>query len=208
MNIVKLNVSDFAITSEQLSLVFSHDPLITHFLPEKKAAKLTSLKHCTQALLNYAQSYDCIYTTAENPKGVAIWLPPEASQFNLLQLWQIVRAGFITLPFYLRWDRIFDLISFIATELQLHQTTASEPHWYLAMLGVLPECQGQGIGGKLIQPVLQEADKTKMPCYLETSTAAAVRFYQRYGFEIVHHGIFAQREYWTMKRKPQVIEKN
>jgi ribosomal protein S18 acetylase RimI-like enzyme len=206
MNIVKLKLSDFAIASEQLSVAFSHDPLITYFLPEEKAAKLASLKQWSQALLNYAQFYERIYTTAESPKGVAIWLPPEASQFNLLQLWQIVRSGFIILPFYMRWDRIFGLISFFVTELQLHQTTASEPHWYLAMLGVLPECQGQGIGGKLIQPVLQEADQTKMPCYLETSTSAAVRFYQRYGFEIVHHGIFAQREYWTMKRKPQVIE--
>lgn len=204
MNIVKLNSSDFAIASEQLSVAFSDDPLITQFIPEKKAAKLLALQKLSQALLKYAQLYDCIYTTGENLKGVAIWLPPEAAQFNLSQLWQVVRSGFIPLPFFVRWGRIGDFISFLATEIRLHHKTVPEPHWYLAMLGVSPECQGQGIGGKLIQPVLQEANRTKMPCYLETSTAAAVRFYQRYGFEIVHKGIFVEREYWIMKREPQV----
>ena len=204
MDIVKLNSSDFAIASEQLSVAFSQDPLMAHFLPEEKTAKLVALKKLGQALLNYAQFYDRIYTTAESPKGVAVWLPPEASELDLSQIWQVVRSGFIALPFYMRWDRIGDFISFLATEIRLHKETASEPHWYLAMLGVVPEFQGKGIGGRLIQPVLQEADRTKMPCYLETSTAAAVRFYQRYGFEIVHQGIFAEREYWTMKRKPQV----
>lgn len=202
MNIVKLNSSDLAIASEQLSVAFSHDPLIAHFLPEEKAAKLKALKKLSLALLNYAQFYDRIYTTAESPKGVAVWLPPEASKLNLSQLWQIVSSGLVALPFYMRWDRLSDFISFMATEIRLHEETATERHWYLAMLGVVPEFQGRGIGGKLIQPVLQEADRTKMPCYLETSTAAAVRFYQRYGFEIVHRGIFAEREYWTMKRMP------
>jgi ribosomal protein S18 acetylase RimI-like enzyme len=70
-------------------------------------------------------------------------------------------------------------------------------------LGVSPEYQGQGIGGRLLQPVLQEADRTKTPCYLETSTAAAVRFYQRHGFETVDQGLFANWEYWAMKRNPQ-----
>lgn len=202
MNIVKLDSSDFAIASDLLSVAFSHDPLMAHFLPEEKTAKLMALKKLGRALLNYARFYDSIYTTAGNPIGVAVWLPPEASEPNLSQLWQVIRSRLVALPFYMRWDRIGDFISFMATEIRLHEESATEPHWYLAMLGVSPEFQGKGIGGKLIQPVLQEADRTKMLCYLETSTAAAVRFYQRYGFEVVHQGIFAEREYWTMQRKP------
>jgi ribosomal protein S18 acetylase RimI-like enzyme len=201
--IVKLERSDFAIASDSLATAFSQDPLMAHFLPEDEAAKQTALKQLSQALLKYAQPYNHIYTTANSPKGVAIWLSPEASQVTLSQLWQVMTSGLLTLPLYMRWDRMIDFISFIATEIRLHDKVSPEPHWYLAMLGVSPECQGQGIGGKLIQPVLQEADRTKIPCYLETSTAAAVRFYQRHGFEIVHQGLFANREYWAMKRHSQ-----
>lgn len=203
MEIVRLNKLDYEIASAQLSAAFSQDPLIGHFLPKEKSAKLTALKQMSQALLNYAEVYDRIYTTAESPKGVAVWLPPEATQFHLSQLWQVATSGLLTVPFYMRWDRIVDFLSFIGTEIRLHDKTASEPHWYLAMLGVSPDCQSQGIGGKLLQPVLQKADRTKMPCYLETSTEAAVRFYQRHGFEIAHQGKFVDRHYWAMKRYPQ-----
>lgn len=203
MDIVKLEQSDFAIASEQLSAAFSQDPLLAHFLPEEKPAKRIALKQMSHALLSYGQSYNHIYTTAESPKGVAIWLPPEASRFNLLQLWQVAASGLLIVPFYMRWNRIGDFISFISTEMQLQDKTVSEPHWNLALLGVSPEYQGQGIGSELLQPVLQEADQTKMPCYVETSTTSAVRLYQRHGFEIAHQIEFADRDYWAMKRNPQ-----
>jgi ribosomal protein S18 acetylase RimI-like enzyme len=203
MEIVKLKSEQFAIASDRLAAAFGQDPLVTSFLPDEKAAKQLALKKMSQALLNFGQSYDHLYTTADQPKGVAIWLPPEAGSVNLSLLWQIARSGLLAVPFYIRWDRIGDFLAFLGTELRVHEATASEPHWYLAMLGVSPECQGQGIGGQLLQPVLGEADRTQMPCYLETSTAAAVRFYQRNGFEIVHHGTFSDREYWAMKRQPQ-----
>ncbi|MEL7039656.1 MAG: GNAT family N-acetyltransferase [Cyanobacteria bacterium J06592_8] len=201
-DIVRLKSSDFAIASEHLSAAFSQDPLISYFLPEDIAAKQKALQHLSKAFLNFAQLYGHIYTTADEPKGVAIWLPPEASQITLLQLRQAVTSGLIISPLYLRWTRIVDFISFVSTEIPLHDKLCPEPHWYLGILGVSPKCQGQGIGGMLLKPMLERADRTKMPCYLETTTASAVRFYQRHGFEVVHQGIFVNREYWAMKRYP------
>ena len=198
--IVPLKSSDFAIASEHLSAAFSQDPLISYFLPEDTAAKRRALRHLSRAFLNFAQSYGHIYTTAGEPKGVAIWLPPEASQRTLSQLWQAVTSGLIVSPLYMHWPRIMDFISLVNREVQLHDKFAPEPHWYLGMLGVSPNCQGQGIGGMLLQPVLEQADCAKMPCYLETTTPSAVRFYQRHGFEVVHQEMFAGHDYWAMKR--------
>lgn len=201
--IVPLQASDFAIASDHLSAAFSQDPLISYFLPEDDTAKQKALKHLSQAFLNYAQPYGHIYTTADDPKGVAIWLPPEAFHMTLSQLWRAVTSGLITSPFYLRWSRIGAFLALLNTQVQMHEKLAHEPHWYLGMLGVSPQCQGQGIGGMLLQPVLEQADRTTMPCYLETTTPSAVRFYQRHGFEVVHQDMFAGREYWAMKRYPQ-----
>lgn len=201
--IVQLNTSQTAQAAEILSSAFMRDPIVSYFFAEEATAKQQALKQLSRSLLRYSQSYDRIYTTADSIKGVALWLPPEASVFQLSQLWQVFQSGLLTLPFYARWDRILDVLTFFVQEIEQHRQV-SEPFWYLAMLGVAPEYQGQGVGGALLQPVLQYADHHHQLCYLETSTEAAVRFYQRQGFEITHTASIAGNlPYWTMKRYPK-----
>jgi GNAT superfamily N-acetyltransferase len=43
-----------------------------------------------------------------------------------------------------------------------------ESAWYLSIVGVTPSAQGQGIGSRLIEPTLAEADEAGVDCYLET----------------------------------------
>ncbi|GAA6029487.1 hypothetical protein JCM8097_003704 [Rhodosporidiobolus ruineniae] len=59
------------------------------------------------------------------------------------------------------------------------------PHWYLAPLWVKPEYQGQGVGKKLLQQVLDLADSTTptTPIFLEAS-AAGRPMYEKIGFTI------------------------
>jgi ribosomal protein S18 acetylase RimI-like enzyme len=88
---------------------------------------------------------------------------------------------------------------------KIHKREAPGPHWYLWALGVEPGHQGQGIGSRLIQPVLARADKDGVPCYLETQTEGNVAFYQKQGFEVVSDGWVPEQEIrvWTMLREPQ-----
>ncbi|MEM1367939.1 MAG: GNAT family N-acetyltransferase [Cyanobacteria bacterium P01_H01_bin.15] len=202
-DIVRLHVSNFTIASEHLSAAFSQDPLISYYMPRNAAAKQKTLKHLGAAFLNFARLYGHIYTTAGEPKGVAIWLPPEAANLTFAKLRQAFTSGLAISPIYLPWTRIIDFLVLMYKENQLHHQLCPEPHWYLGMLGVSPQCQGQGIGGKLLQPVLAEADSTQLPCYLETTTTSAVRFYQRQGFEVVYQDRFADRDFWAMKRYPK-----
>ena len=73
------------------------------------------------------------------------------------------------------------------------------------MLGVDPAYQNQGMGSSLIQPILEQADRDNLPCYLETSTAGGVLFYQRHNFEVVETMDFPQEGFqvWMMIRQPQ-----
>ncbi|HEY3492978.1 MAG TPA: GNAT family N-acetyltransferase [Solirubrobacterales bacterium] len=59
-----------------------------------------------------------------------------------------------------------------------------EPHLYLAVVGVRPEQQGQGLGTALLQPGLAEADRLGLPAYLESSNIRNVPLYERHGFEV------------------------
>jgi ribosomal protein S18 acetylase RimI-like enzyme len=57
------------------------------------------------------------------------------------------------------------------------------PHWYLNVLGTKPERQGQGLGARVLEPVLVVCDSDAMPAYLESSNPRNIGFYQRQGFE-------------------------
>ena len=43
------------------------------------------------------------------------------------------------------------------------------PHWYLETMGVDPDVQRSGLGGRLLEPVLKVADRDRTDCYLETA---------------------------------------
>ncbi|WP_375550858.1 GNAT family N-acetyltransferase [Rhodophyticola porphyridii] len=58
-----------------------------------------------------------------------------------------------------------------------------EPHWYLPLMGVVPERQGQGLGSALLRPVLELCDADRVPAYLEATTVRSRALYLRHGFE-------------------------
>ena len=60
-----------------------------------------------------------------------------------------------------------------------------EQHWHLGPVGVMPSHQGKGIGTKLLSRFCQEVDACLSPAYLETDTDKNVRFYERFGFDVV-----------------------
>ena len=76
-------------------------------------------------------------------------------------------------------DKLADLQGIGAQAEQFHP---KEAHWYLALIGVDPACQGQGYGAALLARSLQECDREHMPAYLESSNAKNVPIYARYGF--------------------------
>ena len=57
----------------------------------------------------------------------------------------------------------------------------AELAWYLSIVGVSPSAQGQGIGRRLLEPTLAEADDAGVDCYLETFDPRNPGFYQRLG---------------------------
>ena len=64
--------------------------------------------------------------------------------------------------------------------------------------------QGRGVGGKLLQPVLQRADASRTACYLETEAERNLAFYERHGFRVVAEasvpGLDVQT--WSLVREP------
>lgn len=60
-----------------------------------------------------------------------------------------------------------------------------EPHWYLRDLVTSPAARGKGLGKALLENRLSIIDKDPLPVFLESTTDASRRLYERYGFQCV-----------------------
>ncbi len=130
-------------------------------------------------------------------RGAAAWLGPQRKldwPVTASNLWQMYKVcgirGFIR----------FGLSGF--TTAKFHP---GEPHYYLFLIGTLPESKGQGVGSALMAQVLRKCDDENMPAYLENSKRENLAFYQGHGFEVVDKIQFARSAppVWLMWREPR-----
>jgi GNAT superfamily N-acetyltransferase len=142
-----------------------------------------------------------VYGTTDGV-GAACWLPPGRP---LMTLPRQLRSGMLRLPWRFGLVGFSRLVAYDNMARRLHHLHAANPHWYLAAIGVEPRCQGRGIGGALMQPILARADADRLPCYLETHKPENVRLYQRHGFGICCHAEVPGHPLpiWAMSRNPR-----
>lgn len=67
-------------------------------------------------------------------------------------------------------------------EAVLERCHPPEPHWYLAVLGAVPQARGTGVGRQVVQPVLDVCDRDGVLACLESSNPRNWSFYERLGF--------------------------
>ena len=77
-----------------------------------------------------------------------------------------------------------------------------EPHWHVGPLGVDAHLQGQGIGSSLMRVFCAQMDAAGDNAYLETDKSINVRFYEKFGFEVVHSEDVLGVTSWYMIRRP------
>jgi GNAT superfamily N-acetyltransferase len=132
--------------------------------------------------------------------GTAMWRPPG---IHTAGLWTHLR-GLLT-----RY-RLLALSPRAAQKLlrgfaTLEATHPSIPHWYLFFIGVESRQRSRGIGARLMAPVLQVADTTGAPCYLETPFRQTLPFYRTLGYEVTSEPrpFAGAPRLWAMTRTPK-----
>ena len=78
----------------------------------------------------------------------------------------------------------------------------SGDYLYFWFFGVEKDGRGKGAAIELKDVIFKEAEKTKLPIYLETSVEKNKRIYERYGFEVYHTWEDKDQDYplWFMRR--------
>lgn len=179
---------------------FRDDPVLTFFLhnPNRRAIAFRAFfGNIVHAHLRFGHVYAAL---VENlVAGVAVWKPPEAEGETLRDRVRTLSSHLLVRSLFPRTAG--DLFRGFQATVALHPHA---PHWYLFFMGVDVDLQGQGIGSRLLAPVLELADRTRTLCYLETPFPRTHAFYQRLGFKISSesHPFRGAPTLWTMTRHP------
>ena len=133
--------------------------------------------------------------------GAAVWLlPAETSAYNAeAKAKDEFLGAALGATGRDAYRRIIDFMR------QRAAVAVAETAWYLSIVGVTPSAQGQGIGKRLIEPTLAEADDAGVDCYLETFDRRNPAFYQRLGFSAIgsHAEPVTGATYTIMLRNPK-----
>lgn len=201
MDVVNLEPDRIPAAGALLARALFEDGLARHMYPDNGERRTHTPWHFS-AVVRYGVLFGRVLTTAGEPRGVAVWLPPGESAMTDSR---VAAAGLDASPAVLGEEAFGRFMSVMEQIEPLHEQDVPDRHWYLALLGVDPEHAGRGIGSALIEPVLAEADRDGLPCYLETAEKLNLAFYEKHGFEVLRHGIASGTavEYWTMRRLPR-----
>jgi ribosomal protein S18 acetylase RimI-like enzyme len=119
----------------------------------------------------------CVHL-ANRALGVAVWLLPQAHEVQRRAARN--KRAFLEATFAAEGcSNYYRIVEF------MHDKAAGvvdADTWYLSIVAVDPAAQGQGLGRKLLEPTIAEADQLSATCYLETFSPRNPSFYQRLGF--------------------------
>jgi GNAT superfamily N-acetyltransferase len=179
---------------------FWDDPMVEYIVPDERT-RATGLPWFFGLAAKYAHRYGgTLHTTPGGVQGAALWLPPGETITDTLRM---IRLGLFKAPFKMGLGGTMRFFTAFNHLEHLHKNDVPADHWYLWVLGVDPERQGQGVGGSLIAPIIERADRDRLPCYHETMKERNVTFYEKHGFEVVVDDTIKNGpRYWTMRREP------
>ena len=197
-----LSPQKIAEASRSLAAAFFDDPTSRFLLPREQSRDRW-LRRIHEASLHYVLPEGHVHTIdGDEVSGVIGVVPPGR--------YPLPGARFLRhlVPIILRLPTggfpLGRAVRALQAQGMIDRLHVKEPHWYVAVLGVLPERQGEGLGRALLDPALARADRDRLPTYLETSNERNLTFYGRFGFEVMQEVSIpgGGPPIWTMLRQP------
>ena len=195
----RVSEEEYGKVVEILSEAFFEDPMIKYVFKDRERKEIRRLYGVmTKA---YAPSSD-IYFDSEEPNGMIQWIDSEKEPGVMAWL----RSGAMRMI----GSPVSSLFRLMKTGMEIFKTQKEcmkEHNLHLILLAVLPRKQGMGIGKKLMNLFIQEADSRGLPCYLETQNPSNLGYYESFGFSVVKEiEISPELRSWSMVRPISIEE--
>lgn len=196
MNVRKVGPNDVDELAGVLARALDDDPfwLALYPDPDRRGRTMATVFRAWLRLLHLPA--DASWTT-EDLAGGALWMPPGKWKIGLRDQARLAPRVLGALG-----TRVFSSLRALSQIEAKHPE--SPPHHYLRLLGCDPARQGQGIGSRLMRPMLDICDERREPAFLESTNERNHTFYRRHGFEIVEvvETSLGPRA-WLMWREPR-----
>ncbi len=172
----RLERSGVADAAAVLARALADDPGWIHIFPDP-GPRLVRMTRMLRLMIDRA--YVAHGASLVMPGGAAaVWAPPGAHDVPALTMLRVApRLAWLLGRRVPAGIRLFRAMS---------AATPSEPHHYLAILGVDPAHQGRGLGVAVMAPTLARCDHDRTLAWLETTNPKNHSFYRRVGFELAH----------------------
>jgi ribosomal protein S18 acetylase RimI-like enzyme len=194
--VVRAKPADDASLAAVLARAFDDDPLVNWVFRDDEAREEARILYFRTSL-ELGHPHGMVFTV-DSHLGAAIWNAPGQWRVGLWRQLVLVRQ-------ILRMLGRRRFARGLSTFDRLQREHPEEPHYYLAVLGVDPTHQSQGIGSALVRAGLELADREGLGAYLETANPRTLPLYERHGFAVTQVIEFApgSPKSWLMWRNPQ-----
>ena len=173
--------ADLPALEDALAAAFNDDPMITWVTgesdPERRKAITAAGFFGPSLAAGLVRGH--VYTVPSaggGSAGAALWAPPDVRVFTEAE-GETFGAAMVEHAGASAMGRLMSIGEMVGSH---HPGERS--HFYLFIIGAAE--QGHGVGGRLLQPVLDRCDADGLPAYLESSNPRNLSFYERHGFEV------------------------
>lgn len=187
---IRATSNDKELVAEILIRSFVDNKSINYIIKQDEKRE-QRLKHLMEYSFDICNLFGDVYLT-DDKKGCALALKPEKK-----------RATFNSILLDVKF--IFSVLGFSGVQKAMKREAVikkSHPEgllYYLWFIGVEPTNQGNGIGSKLLNEIIQKGLSENRTICLETSTLKNIPWYEKHGFKIYQELDFGYKLY-CMKR--------
>ena len=182
-DLYKLERKDVRRAAVVLAEAFQEDPVWNAVLGSAGQAQRA---YAFETPVRYCLRYGEVYAPSAHLEGVAAWVPGALAQMTFWRVlrsgavWPGLRLGMSGIDAARRMPAIFRQI-----EVDREDNMRGTSYIYLQVIGVAPQHQGQGFGGKMLRALIEKSAQAGLPLYLETETERNVSMYERFGFQVL-----------------------
>jgi ribosomal protein S18 acetylase RimI-like enzyme len=198
-SVIPLSMSLVAPASVTCAQAFEDDPFTRYTVPD--AARRANLHYVFEYYMRVALlGKTSLYTTSPACEGVAMWRDSRAKDpFGLalrVNPLLLTRCG---------WGHIMRQFPINHLCENIKKQLAPKHHVYLSLLAVRPPSQGRGLAHLLMDALLAELERDRLPCYLETQNLRNTGLYQNFGFRVIREVMIpgARLPFYMMLREPR-----
>lgn len=167
---------DLPALRDSLASAFFDDP-VSSWMYDDPTTRREHLRSWMRLVVEMGITRGHLYTAGSN-RAAAVWSPPDVTLFD--EVWAPRLGKLLSEQLGERGGSVMGALGRAVA-----QYPAEESHFYLFTLGTRAEAQGEGLGARVIEPVLALCDAQGLPAHLESSNARNLPFYRRHGFEVV-----------------------